>query len=66
MMDDQDVPPADDEREGVDPDHPLSTVQCDHPDCTNESPGPRRICEHCTLVMHPSQPDECAFCGASL
>jgi hypothetical protein len=46
--------------------YPELDAQCSHPPCSNETPGPHRICEDCTPVMLDGAPDECNFCGASL
>jgi len=46
--------------------YPELDAQCAHTACSNETPGPERICEDCTPVMLDQAPDECAYCGVSL
>lgn len=60
------VKDGDETEEEVDPDHPASPQQCDHPNCTHDSPGVQRICDNCIPVMLASAPDECPYCGASI
>lgn len=65
--DSDDVEADEDEIELLPPDHPASTQQCDHPNCSKETPGAReRICDGCTEIMRPETPNECELCGASI